>query len=163
MECSCRLCPSPGMYAVTSMPLDRRTRATLRSAEFGFLGVMILTCRQTPFFCGQPCMAGCFGLRYCWRRGLRTSWLIVGIPHSPGSPQTPPPSRETLTLVGRGRRVKGTTDQRAPVALDPPRRGRYGNAAYTTVVDRTDQTPVPGARPGGRRGLGGEREGNSDP
>src|SRR5262245_55220416 len=66
------------------MPLDRRTRATLRKAEFGFLGVMILTCRHTPFFCGQPCMAGCFGLRYCWRRGLRTSWLIVGIPNSPG-------------------------------------------------------------------------------
>src|SRR5262245_50329634 len=71
------------MYAVTSMPLDRRTRATLRKAEFGFLGVMIFTCRQTPFFCGQPCMAGCFGRRYCWTRGLRTSWLMVGIPYSP--------------------------------------------------------------------------------
>src|SRR5215475_7064157 len=61
------------------MPLDRRTRATFRRAEFGFLGVIILTCRQTPRFCGQPSSAGCFGLRYCWRRGLRTSWLIVGI------------------------------------------------------------------------------------
>src|SRR2546423_1457629 len=67
------------MYAVTSTPLDSRTRATLRRAEFGFLGVMILTCKHTPFFCGQPCRAGCFGLRYCWVRGLRTNWLIVGI------------------------------------------------------------------------------------
>src|SRR5262249_23185827 len=40
---------------------------------------MILTCRQTPFFCGQPCRAGCFGRRYCCTRGLRTSWLIVGM------------------------------------------------------------------------------------
>src|SRR6516164_8924651 len=79
MECSCKLCPSPGMYAVTSSPFDSRTRATLRSAEFGFLGVMIFTCRQTPFFCGQPCSAGCLGRRYCCTRGLRTSWLIVGI------------------------------------------------------------------------------------
>src|SRR5262245_57290218 len=61
------------------MPLERCTRATFRRAEFGFLGVMILTWRQTPRFCGQPSKAGCFGLRYCWRRGLRTSWLIVGI------------------------------------------------------------------------------------
>ena len=30
----------PGMYAVTSMPVVRRTRATLRSAEFGFFGVV---------------------------------------------------------------------------------------------------------------------------
>src|SRR5205807_1858056 len=79
IECSCRLCPSPGMYAVTSTLLDRRTRATLRRAEFGFLGVMILTCKHTPFFCGQPCSAGCFGRRYCCTRGLRTSWLMVGI------------------------------------------------------------------------------------
>ncbi len=40
-------------------------RATLRRAEFGFLGVMVLTCKQTPRFCGQACMAGCFGLRDC--------------------------------------------------------------------------------------------------
>jgi hypothetical protein len=31
----------PGMYVVTSMPLVSRTRATLRSAEFGFLGVWV--------------------------------------------------------------------------------------------------------------------------
>src|SRR5262249_52756156 len=79
MECSCRLCPSPGMYAVTSTPLESRTRATLRRAEFGFLGVIIFTCKHTPFFWGQPCRAGCFGRRYCCTRGLRTNWLIVGI------------------------------------------------------------------------------------
>src|SRR4029077_14437301 len=40
-ECSCRLWPMPGMYAVTSIPVVRRTRATLRSAEFGFFGVWV--------------------------------------------------------------------------------------------------------------------------
>jgi len=29
------------MYDVTSMPLVSRTRATLRSAEFGFFGVVV--------------------------------------------------------------------------------------------------------------------------
>ena len=40
-ECSCKLCPSPGMYAVTSNPLDNLTLATFRSAEFGFFGVVV--------------------------------------------------------------------------------------------------------------------------
>src|SRR5919204_405119 len=51
-ECSCRLWPSPGMYAVTSMPPEMRTRATLRSAEFGFFSVVVYTRVQTPRRCG---------------------------------------------------------------------------------------------------------------
>ena len=39
---------------MTSIWLVRRTRAILRSAEFGFLGVIVRTCRQTPRFCGAP-------------------------------------------------------------------------------------------------------------
>ena len=38
-----------------------------------------LTVVQTPFFCGQPCIAGCFGLLRCVTRGLRTSWFMVGM------------------------------------------------------------------------------------
>src|SRR5262245_15510167 len=70
------------MYAVTSVPLDSRTRAILRSAEFGFFGVIVLTCKQTPRFCGHPCIAGCFGFDFCGRRGLRINWLIVGMNRS---------------------------------------------------------------------------------
>src|ERR1700709_700638 len=69
------------MYAVTSIWLLRRTRATLRSAEFGFFGVMVFTTVQTPRFWGHPCMAGCFGFERCTWRGFFTSWLIVGIPN----------------------------------------------------------------------------------
>jgi hypothetical protein len=51
--CSCRLCPTPGIYAVTSILFDNRTLATLRNAEFGFFGVTVFTTVQTPRFCGQ--------------------------------------------------------------------------------------------------------------
>src|SRR5215213_8911155 len=91
-ECSWRLCPIPGMYAVTSIWLVRRTRAILRRAEFGFLGVIVRTCRQTPRFCGAPGietwrwrrlfqflrMAGALIFWILGFRPCRTSWLIVG-------------------------------------------------------------------------------------
>src|SRR3954451_8584749 len=76
------------MYAVTSIPFVSRTRATLRSAEFGFLGVVVYTRVHTPRRWGaatrflrpfpdfRPGVASflVFGLR-----PLRTSWEVVGI------------------------------------------------------------------------------------
>src|SRR5258707_6349164 len=73
---------------MTSKPLVRRTLATLRSAEFGFFGVVVYTRVQTPRFCGDCCSAGTFLRDFCTRRGLAISWLIVGIVH--------PCSRETV-------------------------------------------------------------------
>ena len=61
------------------MPLVSRTRATLRSAEFGFFGVCVNTRTHTPRFCGLFCSAGLFVLLTIFLRPLRTSWLIVGI------------------------------------------------------------------------------------
>jgi hypothetical protein len=78
-ECSCKLWPTPGMYEVTSIPFVRRTRATLRNAEFGFFGVEVYTRVHTPRFCGQLCSAGALFLRLCFSRLSRISWLIVGI------------------------------------------------------------------------------------
>src|ERR1035438_4813597 len=78
MECSCRLCPTPGMYVVTSIPLVNRTRDTFRSAEFGFLGVEVYTRVQTPRFWGQLCNAGLEVFQRGGFRPLRTSWLNVG-------------------------------------------------------------------------------------
>jgi hypothetical protein len=70
------------------MPPEMRTRATLRRAEFGFLGVVVWTRVQTPRRCG----AATFFLRLLpdFRPGvdsflllgvrpLRTSWLVVGM------------------------------------------------------------------------------------
>src|SRR5436305_13632059 len=61
------------------MPLVSRTRATLRSAEFGFFGVWVKTRTQTPRFCGLFCSAGLFVFVTIFLRPARTSWLIVGI------------------------------------------------------------------------------------
>src|ERR1017187_4951754 len=61
------------------MPLVSRTRATLRSAEFGFFGVCVNTRTQTPRFCGLLCSAGLFVLVRTASRPCRTNWLIVGI------------------------------------------------------------------------------------
>ena len=56
-----------------------RTFATLRTAEFGFLGVLVVTCTQTPLRKGQALSAGDFVFAFCKRRFFRTNWLIVGI------------------------------------------------------------------------------------
>src|SRR3954447_236129 len=61
------------------MPLVRRTRATLRSAEFGFFGVVVLTRVQTARRWGEPFSAGVLVFSTLSSRPLRTSWLIVGM------------------------------------------------------------------------------------
>src|SRR5215510_3195184 len=68
---------------MTSKPLVSRTFATLRSAEFGFLGVVVYTRVQTPRFCGEPASAGTLLLAGRRIRALRTNWLIVGIISDP--------------------------------------------------------------------------------
>src|SRR5688572_21312225 len=67
------------MYAVTSRPLLSRTRAILRSAELGFFGVIVLTCRHTPRFCGLASRSLTLLIRARLRRGFLINWLIVGI------------------------------------------------------------------------------------
>src|SRR5436853_7241011 len=67
------------MYVPTSWPFVRRTRAILRSAEFGFLGVVVETRVQTPRFCGAPASAGVFVFAFFDVRPLRMSWLTVGM------------------------------------------------------------------------------------
>src|SRR5688572_21571638 len=67
------------MYTVTSLPLESRTRVIFRRAEFGFLGVIVRTCRQTPRLNGHLSRIGDFENFRLALRPLRTSWLIVGI------------------------------------------------------------------------------------
>src|SRR5690606_28597439 len=55
------------------------TRAILRSAEFGFFGVMVLTCRHTPRFCGLALRSLTLLIGEIVLRGRLISWLIVGI------------------------------------------------------------------------------------
>src|SRR3954470_14325130 len=60
------------------MPLVSRTRATLRSAEFGFFGVVVYTRVHTPRRWGLPLSAGVLVLPPLSSRPLRTSCWIVG-------------------------------------------------------------------------------------
>src|SRR6185436_793290 len=64
---------------MTSKPLVRRTLATLRSAELGFLGVVVYTRVQTPRRNGFDLSAGDLSLPTGDLRPWRISWLIVGI------------------------------------------------------------------------------------
>src|SRR5256885_15803164 len=77
-ECSCKLWPMPGMYAVTSIPVVSRTRATLRRAELGFLGVWVYTRTQTPRLCGEPRNAGALDFDLAALRPRRTNCWMVG-------------------------------------------------------------------------------------
>jgi hypothetical protein len=45
------------MYTVAFLLLDNKTLATLLFAEFGFLGDILETQIQSPFFCGEPIKA----------------------------------------------------------------------------------------------------------
>src|SRR2546425_11504918 len=67
------------MYEVTSCPFVSRTRATLRRAEFGFLGVVVWTRMQRPRFWGHACIAGVLDFLRTASRPIRTSWLMVGM------------------------------------------------------------------------------------
>lgn len=93
--------PSPGMYAVTTLSLLKRTLATFRSAELGFLGFMTVTLRHTAFMHGFPDvdMAGETGLRAgCACRAPRITWLKV----ARGAAEVAKPRRERGRRRGRG-------------------------------------------------------------
>src|ERR671936_216726 len=98
------------------MPPEILTRATLRSAEFGFFGVVVYTRVQTPRRCGaatfflrplpdfRPGVASffVFGLR-----PLRTSWDVVGIrrPMVAVGPSRPADARASCAAAARGARA----------------------------------------------------------
>src|SRR5580704_6038722 len=88
------------------MPLVRRTRHTLRSAEFGFFGVVVYTRTHTPRRCGHDLSAGEAVLYRAASRPWRMSWLMVGI----GSSMEPGLGR------GRGGYSRGPVCQGRPRA-----------------------------------------------
>src|ERR1700742_672198 len=98
------------------IPLVSRTRAILRSAEFGFFGVTVATRVQTPRRCGaatrflrplpdfRPGVASFF---FGALRPLRTSCEVVGIRRGTVAPLARPPKGAkpgSLLHGGAGRR-----------------------------------------------------------
>ena len=61
------------IQAVTSLPVVSFTRAIFRWAEFGFLGVCVLTITHTPRRCGQDFKAGALVFFMCSSRMPRMS------------------------------------------------------------------------------------------
>src|SRR3954470_21992092 len=99
---------------MTSLPFVRRTLATLRKAEFGFFGVRVMTCTQTPRRNGHLVKAGDFDLVVTLLRPLRTSWLIVGMKKKVLSASL----RRLRQFYIRGRKIR-----RKLVRSDPPAAG----------------------------------------
>jgi len=79
IECSCKLWPSPGMWANISCRLLNRTLTILRRAEFGFLGVLVETRRHTPCFWGHWSKARVRSVRRFSSLPSRINWFNVGI------------------------------------------------------------------------------------
>src|SRR3954464_11469308 len=110
------------------MEFVRRTRATLRSAEFGFFGVVVYTRVQTPrrwgaatFFLRpfpdfKPGVASffVFGLR-----PLRTSWDVVGIRGRMVAAPIAPPA--DLGCAGGARGARSRRTPARPCAAPPAR------------------------------------------
>src|SRR6266545_717389 len=173
IECSCRLCPTPGMYAVTSIPLVSRTRATFRSAEFGFFGVVVYTRVHTPRRCGLPLSAGVLVLLVFAWRPLRTNCWMVGIRAfvSLRPPAVTAPSLDTASDPGpRGRACRPVPEAwphsrlagsilfpAAPRSAHARRaRARPGTRGKSTHPALTGQNGVPGTgsiRTGRSRGT----------
>src|SRR5437763_3146349 len=152
------------MYAVTSIWLVSRTRATLRSAEFGFLGVVVYTRVHTPRRCGLPFSAGVLVLLVFAWRPLRTSCWIVGTgflspfglaaaPYSSSvrSSSVPPPAPPWRGVADpRGRACRPAHGPR-PDRVDPEA-ARRAAAPLRPELDRTGvgaRTSCP-AKPGTR-------------
>src|SRR5699024_54579 len=156
------------------MPEVSRTRATLRRAEFGFLGVVVYTRVHTPRRCGEPLRAGVATFVVLSCRPLRTSWLMVGNLISVrvvmlsaadrvsrtvllGCRRGPPTSDDLRSVLspalpsgpssGPGR-APGERGRRADPAL---LRARHGTAVPRTLVHDTGA----GRSPTNRCGRGG--------
>src|SRR5712692_7979098 len=127
----------PGMYVVTSTLLVSRARATLRSAELGFLGVCVYTRMHTPRFSGHPCSAGDFVFVRTFSRPLRTSCANVGT----ALPQT---SKKFYSVPGRlitGTRSLGVIQQKGSVATPADRQDspRKQSTAASTAAGQTER------------------------
>src|SRR3954471_729859 len=122
------------------MPLVSRTRATLRSAEFGFFGVVVYTRVHTPRRWGEPFSAGVLVFSTLSSRPLRTSWLIVGMG-----------GLDLLPALGRALGVVLCSSCSAvPVLLRVPR----SRSPATVRPPRSGVSPFPGPAACRRTGLG---------
>src|SRR6266403_672878 len=94
------------------MAFVRRTRATLRSAEFGFFGVCVYTRMHTPRFSGHPASAGDFVFIRTASRPILTSCENVGTVVPLFHPATQRPTIARMNFRG-SRQARTQKDARA--------------------------------------------------
>src|SRR6185312_6578820 len=131
------------------MSLLSRTRATFRSAEFGFLGVVVYTRVHTPRRWGLPLSAGVLVLPTLSSRPLRTSCWIVGT--------ASPCSLLLLLLSSRGGAAHGALAAPRARACRSSPSGPSPNPRCAGKVQRfgTDRSALAEpAPPGARNGPG---------
>ena len=114
IECSCKLWPSPGMWANISCRLLNRTLTILRRAELGFLGVLVETRRHTPCFWGHWSKARVRSVRRFSSLPWRINWFNVGIaldlvlsPYALSLVITPNPKHPFFHLGGKYSTIRG--------------------------------------------------------
>src|SRR5687767_4793593 len=152
------------MYAVTSIPLVRRTRAIFRSAELGFFGVIVRTTVHTPRFWGAPRRslvwrplsefhvvrrAGVSTFFFCAFRPRRTSCEIVGTwtPSVTSLKGTRTRQRGLLTDVRLGPQptkeptLAGAVLRRSAAAVTKSRRADARNDRPVTGGHRLERQP----------------------
>src|SRR4051794_34253550 len=111
------------------MPLVSRTRATLRSAEFGFFGVWVNTRVHTPRRWGAPRSAGVLSLTALVWRPLRTSCWIVGtepLGKLFGGPVAQHPPHDRRAMLEAETPFRQTAEHRSPGRRQPTGTGETG-------------------------------------
>src|SRR6187200_570685 len=153
------------------MPPEIRTRATLRSAEFGFFGVVVYTRVHTPrrwgaatFFLRplpdfRPGVDSFFGFAV---RPFRTSWLVVGMRRRMLAARPLPavrPGPRVSEADGARRPAPQAGGRAAARAGDGPRAGGDRAGAARSAGPGPARRPPGAARPlagaGRRRGRRG--------
>src|SRR6266540_7410557 len=141
------------------MPLVSRTRAILRRAEFGFLGVMVRTTVHTPRFWGAPrrslvCRplsefqvvrrAGVSTFFFCDFRPRRTSCEIVGTV-TPSI--TCPAERADAPNRALDRSAIGHSPDRGAVPRGSGPRAQRGRSHKIATWPMREMTALPGRSP----------------
>src|SRR5260370_40869863 len=122
------------------MPPEMRTRATLRSAEFGFFGVVVYTRVHTPRRWGAATFfvrplpdlrPGVDSFLDFGVRPLRTSWLVVGMRRVMVAKSRRPP-RPGGRIPARGPSSLRNAKARGPRPGRGPSVGRHHNRTART-------------------------------
>lgn len=112
----CPTIPSPGIYAVMTFPVLKRTLAIFLSPELGFFGFVVPTFKHTPLSSGLSFNWGDRSFRaFRCARPPRRTWISVHLCARDAGAGRRGRAKDALgktaaAIDGRGRRVDGRTE-----------------------------------------------------